>query len=52
MHGCASMHQLVNVTSKRGLREKEVFWEDVNICLKSFETERKLVMMEDMKTLS
>ncbi len=38
----------VNATSKRGLREREVFWEDVNTCLKSFETERKLVMMGDM----
>ncbi len=38
----------VNVQSKRGLREREVFWEDVNTCLKDFETERKLVMMGDI----
>ncbi len=38
----------VNETSKKGLREREVFWEEVNTCLKSFETERKLVMMGDM----
>ncbi len=38
----------VNVTSKKGLREREVFWEEVNACLKTFETERKLVMMGDM----
>ncbi len=37
----------VNVT-KKGLRERKVFWEEVNSCLKSFEKERKLVMMGDM----
>ncbi len=29
-------------------REREVFWEEVNTCLKSFETEGKLVMMGNM----
>ncbi len=36
------------MTSKTGLREREAFWEEVNACLKSFEKERKLVMMGDM----
>ncbi len=40
----------VNVTSKKGLREREAFWEEVNSCLKSFEKDRKLVMMGDMNT--
>ncbi len=38
----------VNVTSKKGLSEREVFWEEVNACLKSFKKDRKLVMMGDM----
>ncbi len=38
----------VNVTSKKGLKEREVSWEEMNACLKSFEKDRKLVMMGDM----
>lgn len=41
----------VNVKSKKGLREREAFWEEVNACLKSFEKEKKLIMMGDMNAV-
>ncbi len=36
------------MTSKKELREREAFWEEVNACLKSIEKDRKLVLMGDM----
>ncbi len=43
------IYAIVNGTSKKKrLRKREAFWEEVNACLKSFETERKLVMMGNM----
>ncbi len=41
---CMGVYAPVNVTSKKGMREREAFW----ACLKSFEKDRKLVMMGDM----